>query len=85
MVEAIQTWRDIIPGTYLNEVDINESEWQQSFMGINHEKLYESKQKYDPWGLFYAIGAVGSEDWRTTDQIEYPYYPAINGRLCPAS
>lgn len=82
MVEALQTWRDITPGTYLNEADINEPEWQQSFYGDNYEYLYELKQTYDPWGVFYAIGAVGSEDWYSTGQIEY--FPTSNGRLCPA-
>lgn len=83
MVEALQPWRDITPGTYLNEADINEPQWQQSFYGDNYEKLYELKQRYDPWGLFYAIGAVGSEDWYATDQIAY--YPTSGGRLCPVS
>lgn len=83
MVEALQTWRDITPGTYLNEADINEPEWQQSFYGDNYERLYALKQEYDPWGLFYAMGAVGSEDWYATGQIEY--YPTTDGRLCPVS
>lgn len=82
MVGALQAWRDITPGTYLNEADINEPEWQQSFYGDNYARLYAMKQKYDPWGVFYAVGAVGSEDWYTTGQIDY--YPTANGRLCPA-
>lgn len=62
MVDALQSWRDITPGTYLNGADINEPGWQQSFYGENYARLYALKQQYDPWGLFYGIGAVGSED-----------------------
>lgn len=82
MVDALQSWREITPGTYLNEADINEPDFQQAFYGDNYAKLYALKQSYDPWGLMYAIGAVGSEDWYTTGQLEY--YPTTNGRLCPA-
>lgn len=81
MVDALQTWRDITPGTYLNEADINEPDFQQSFYGDHYDRLYVLKQEFDPWGLLYAIGAVGSEDWYTTNQIAY--YPTTNGRLCP--
>lgn len=81
MVNESQKWRDITPGTYLNEADINEPDFQQSFYGDNYGRLYDLKQEYDPWGLLYAIGAVGSEDWYTTGQIHY--YPTTNGRLCP--
>lgn len=31
MVDELQTWRNISPGTYLNEADINEPDFQQSF------------------------------------------------------
>ncbi|KAK7712510.1 hypothetical protein SLS64_004894 [Diaporthe eres] len=81
MVDAYAVWRDVSDGTYLNEADINEPEWQQSFYGDNYDRLYDLKQKVDPWGVFYATGAVGSEDWYVTDQIEY--FPMANGRLCP--
>jgi FAD/FMN-containing dehydrogenase len=83
LTQRLQTWRDVSPGAgaYLNEADINEPDWQQSFYGTaNYAKLYALKQKYDPWGLLYAITAVGSEDWYVTGQI--PWYPTQNGRLC---
>jgi hypothetical protein len=82
MVDALQSWRDITPGTYLNEADINEPAWQQSFYGEHYGRLYALKQEVDPWGVFYGIGAVESEDWYSTGQI--PYYPTSSGRLCPA-
>lgn len=82
LTERLQTWRDVSPGSgaYLNEADINEPDFQQSFYGSNYPRLYAMKQQYDPWGLLYAITAVGSEDWYVTGQI--PYYPTQNGRLC---
>lgn len=81
MVDAYAVWRDVSDGTYLNEADINEPDWQRSFYGANYDRLYDLKQKVDPWGVLYATGAVGSEDWFVTDQIEY--FPMANGRLCP--
>ncbi|KAK9423322.1 hypothetical protein SUNI508_04216 [Seiridium unicorne] len=83
-VEALQPWRDVSPGsgTYLNECDINEPDFQQALYGDNYAYLYQLKKKYDPWGLLYAAQSVGSEDWYVTGQIEY--YPTQNGRLCPA-
>jgi FAD/FMN-containing dehydrogenase len=83
LTERLQLWRDVSPGAgaYMNEADINEPDFQQSFYGSNYPRLYALKQQYDPWGLFYAVTAVGSEDWYITGQI--PYYPTQNGRLCP--
>lgn len=86
LVDALDPWREIAPnaeggGAYLNEADINEPDFQHAFWGSNYEYLYEVKQRYDPWGVFYAATAVGSEDWYITDQIAY--YPTQYGRLCP--
>ncbi|KAI1457894.1 FAD-binding domain-containing protein [Annulohypoxylon moriforme] len=83
LVETMQSWRDASPnaGAYLNEADINEPNWQQSFYGSNYDYLYSLKQKYDPWGVMWAPTAVGSEDWNMTGQIAY--YPTQNGKLCP--
>ncbi|OBT52948.1 hypothetical protein VE04_06719 [Pseudogymnoascus sp. 24MN13] len=54
---------------------------QQSFYGDSkYPRLYALKKKMDPYGLFYAPTAVGSEDWYVTDQIEW--LPTQNGRLC---
>lgn len=84
LVEAVQPWRDVSPGsgTYLNGADINEPDFQQSLYGDNYEYLYALKHLYDPWGLLWAPTAVGAEDWYITDQIEF--YPTQGGRLCPA-
>jgi FAD/FMN-containing dehydrogenase len=82
LVEWMDQWRAVSPGagSYLNEGDINEPDFQQSFYGKNYPRLYELKQLYDPTGTFYAQTAVGSEDWYVTGQE--PYYPTTNGRLC---
>jgi hypothetical protein len=78
----LSKWRAVSPGagSYFSEGDINEPDFQQSFYGSYYPRLYALKQKLDPWGLFYAPTAVGSEDWYITGQI--PYLPTQNGRLC---
>lgn len=58
-------WRSVSPGagSYPNESDINEPNWQQSFFGTNYPRLYKIKGAWDPLGVFFAETAVGSEDW----------------------
>ncbi|KAL1899812.1 hypothetical protein Sste5346_002678 [Sporothrix stenoceras] len=76
-------WRATCPeaGAYMSEADILEPNFQQSFYGSdNYARLYAYKQKVDPWGLFYAPTAVGSEDWYITGQVEG--IPTQNGQLC---
>ena len=62
---AMQVLRDLTPdtGSYVNETDWFEPDWQQSFWGENYPKLLAIKQKYDPDGLFYCHHCVGSEAW----------------------
>ena len=76
--EYLQSWRDMTPGSgsYLNEADVNEPNFQSAFWGSKYPELYRIKQKYDPDGVFYAATAVGSEDWATASQYERL------GRLC---
>ncbi|KAG0251230.1 hypothetical protein DFQ27_008910 [Actinomortierella ambigua] len=50
-------------GTYVNEADPNEPDWQRSFFGSNYPRLRVLKHKYDPKGLFVCRKCVGSEDW----------------------
>jgi FAD/FMN-containing dehydrogenase len=61
-------------GAYLNEADINQPNWQQTFYGSNYEKLLQIKKKYDPEDFFFGPKAVGSDVWN----IEK------NGRMCRA-
>ncbi|KAJ1707273.1 hypothetical protein G4B84_002348 [Aspergillus flavus NRRL3357] len=88
---AVTSWtnvlRDIAPesGAYMSEADLIEPNLQEAFYGANYPALYALKQKYDPTGLFFALTAVGAEDWevRTTDPL--PYSWNNNGRLCPVT
>jgi FAD/FMN-containing dehydrogenase len=50
-------------GSYLNETNYFQKDWQQSFWGDNYSRLVEIKQKYDPGGLFFVHNGVGSEGW----------------------
>ncbi|GKT41181.1 FAD-linked oxidoreductase patO [Colletotrichum spaethianum] len=65
--------RDIAPGGggYGNEGDVMEPDFGQAFFGSNYGRLYELKKKIDPWGVFYAPTAVGSEDWYIARQEDW--------------
>ncbi|KAG8673900.1 hypothetical protein FPOAC2_07401 [Fusarium poae] len=61
-------------GAYINEADFQQHNWQETFYGVNYDKLLKIKRKYDPEHLFYATVAVGSEEWSVAE----------NGRMCRA-
>lgn len=44
-----------VKGSYLNETDYFEENWQESFWGSNYKKLLAVKNTYDPDGLFLHI------------------------------
>ena len=48
-------------GSYVNETDYFEPDWQRAFWGDNYQKLLEIKRKYDPEGVFTCHHCVGSE------------------------
>ncbi len=50
-------------GSYVNETNYFEKEWQRTFWGDNYSRLAQIKQKYDPEGLFFVHNGVGSEEW----------------------
>ncbi|RMJ12262.1 hypothetical protein CDV36_008058, partial [Fusarium kuroshium] len=50
-------------GTYFNEADALEPDWQRAFWGPNYEKLLDIKHKCDPNGVFWCEKCVGSEVW----------------------
>ena len=62
---CMTTLRSLVaePGSYFNETNYFEENWQRSFWGSNYERLAAIKQKYDPDGLFYVHHGVGSENW----------------------
>jgi len=47
-------------GSYMNEADAEDPNWQASFYGYYQQQL-AIKRKYDPTGVWYAKTAVGSE------------------------
>lgn len=59
----------------MNEADFQERDFQTVFYGVNYDRLFEIKEKYDPHQIFYALGAVGSERWYEDKEK--------GGRLCP--
>ncbi|KAK3345988.1 hypothetical protein B0T25DRAFT_583267 [Lasiosphaeria hispida] len=67
-------------GSYMNEGDPGEPEWQQAFYGANYRRLLEVKRARDPWGVFWAATTVGSEAWEVRTADGYPR--SQNGRLC---
>ena len=66
-------------GAYINEADVLEPDWQQSFFGTNYKRLLEIKKEVDPWGLFWAPTTVGSEAWHV---VTLDGLPTQNGPLC---
>lgn len=77
----MQALRDVSPGagSYGNEGDKLEPNFQWAYYGSFYPRLLELKKRLDPWNLFYAATAVGAEFLEvrgsegTVDE---------NGRLC---
>jgi len=61
--EAMDLLQALTPGSgsYVNQADYFEHEWQRSFWGSNYPKLLEAKALYDPDNLFRVHHGVGSE------------------------
>lgn len=79
---VLARWRAVNPtgGAYANEADVAEPGWQEAFWGGNYERLARLKrEEVDPWDVFWAPTAVGSERWevRTEDGLV-----TQDGRLC---
>ncbi|KAK5659389.1 hypothetical protein OQA88_1482 [Cercophora sp. LCS_1] len=67
-------------GSYMNEGDPGEPDWQWSFFGSNYRPLLRIKRRRDPWNVFWAQTTVGSEGWEVVTEDGYPR--SQNGRLC---
>jgi hypothetical protein len=78
---TMQKLRDITPGSgsYVNEADRLEPNWQQSFWGSKYSKLLQIKQDWDSKNVFWVPNGVGSEGW-TVESVDG--LPNENGRLC---
>lgn len=74
--------REVSPGagSYMNEGDPGEPDWQQAFYGMNYPRLLGIKRARDPWGVFWAPTTVGSEGWEV--RAADGYAMSQNGRLC---
>ncbi|KAI0156931.1 hypothetical protein GGR57DRAFT_491405 [Xylariaceae sp. FL1272] len=64
----------LTPGgpAYLNEANVNQKDWQQTFYGSNYDRLLSVKKECDPEIVFYGKTAVGSEAFEVTAE----------GRIC---
>ena len=61
-------------GSYVNEADFRQPNWQETFFGSNYAALLAIKKKWDPNSLFYGLSLVGSEAWTV----------GSDGRMCPS-
>lgn len=50
-------------GSYMNEADSDEPDWQQAFFSSHYARLKQIKDKVDPTHLFICHHCVGSEEW----------------------
>ncbi|KAI7673542.1 FAD/FMN-containing isoamyl alcohol oxidase MreA [Hortaea werneckii] len=59
----VQDLRELTPGagSYGNEGDLLEPNFQWSFFGSFYPRLLELKKRFDPFNVFYAPTTVGSE------------------------
>lgn len=64
LTSATQEFAKFFPGfgSYVNEGDINEPKWQETFWGSNYPRLNSIKNRYDPQGIFTCFHCVGYED-----------------------
>lgn len=65
--------RDASPNSasYVNEGDVNEPNWQDTYWGPHYPRLLRLKKKFDPLGVLYAKATPGTEEW-----VE------LDGKLC---
>ncbi|KAF2832355.1 FAD-binding domain-containing protein [Ophiobolus disseminans] len=59
-------------GSYVNEADFRQPNFQTTFWGANYNQLLNIKRKWDPSNLFYVTVGVGSEAWNIQ----------ADGRMC---
>ena len=72
---SINVIRHLTAGSvFISQSDPREVDWKQSFYGVNYQKLYSIKARYDPYHVFYGNTSVGSDEW----------YVQESGALCRA-
>lgn len=75
--QAADFLRNITPGggVYMNEADILEPLWRESFWGLpNYEKLLTIKNKYDPTNVFNCWKCIGWDEAMITSDPKYRCY-----------
>jgi FAD/FMN-containing dehydrogenase len=79
----MKRWRDVSPGAgaYMSESDYIEPNFTRAFWGTKYAKALELKKKWDPYNVFYAQNAVGSEFWQMSEMI-LGNLPSQNSKLC---
>jgi FAD/FMN-containing dehydrogenase len=63
VTEAMAVIRSVSPrsGSYVNETDYFEDDWQRSHWGDHYPRLVEIKRRYDPGNVFIVHHGVGTE------------------------
>ena len=61
--EIERQWPARLVGSYLNEGDFHEQDWQAAYWGSHYPGLLRVKERVDPDGLFVCHHCVGSERW----------------------
>ena len=61
--------RELAPmtGASLRWRDVRNPWWRTDLFGDGYPRLRAIKESYDPEGVFYCEGCVGSEDWREVE------------------
>lgn len=68
-------WREWAPesGSYINEANHFNRNFERDFYGENYGRLLEVKEKYDPTSILFVQSGVGSHGWQ---------YDLDSGLLC---
>ncbi|PVF95626.1 FAD-binding domain-containing protein [Serendipita vermifera] len=63
LTQETQKLGALVPGfgSYVNEGDINEPNWKETFWGSNYNRLASIKKSIDPTGIFTCFHCVGYE------------------------
>lgn len=67
----VEALRELAPdmGSYINEADPNEPDFQHAFWGDNYNRLLDIKRKYDPSDVLWCRQCVGNEGWMEVDDM----------------
>ncbi|KAL3294140.1 isoamyl alcohol oxidase [Colletotrichum asianum] len=78
---VLPVYRELSPntGTYMNEADWGDTNFQEDFYSSNWKQLIEIKTKYDPSGVFYCQTCVALEKAAVTVAMMGPKACALAG------